>query len=469
MRTATQEKPKSATKRETNAGSNGRNNMRAHLEYTVGLFVIIAIIGLIWGISWLKAIDPLHPPQKVTVLFHDIAGLNNNAPVNVNGVRVGTVEKIALKGKGQVHVTLRIKTEEVTLPKGSRFTIQTLGLVGAKYIEITLPEIDPNQPPPDIKPDEIVSGEDPVRVELVINKIATKLNNVVGDISDEKAGSGLKEALEHSGEAVRHINEAAQKLNKNMDKWETTTDSLTQTSKKIGDAADQAKAMASNARAFFGNGSSTLHDIQFAAKDSRVAFQKVSKVLDNPALSGDLKETATQARQTAEAIQSTMQEINQTLKDTELRKELNEMLNKLSASTQNVRESVSAINKLASDGELKSDIRSTIHEARETVEEAKKLLSSVDTAKDIPGAIKNFKSASANMDMAAKQLNQVLGKRFMLFHLMFGRPGYVPDEKPKAVPTANAKKKEREPEVTPPATTTPVPTNAPAPGNSIQE
>lgn len=463
MRTATQEKPKNAATRETNAGSNGRNNMRAHLEYTVGLFVIIAIIGLVWGISWLKAIDPLHPPQKVTVKFHDIAGLNNNAPVNVNGVRVGTVEKISLKGKGSVHVTLRIKTEEVVLPKGSRFTIQTLGLVGAKYIEITLPEINPNQPPPDITPDEIVEGEDPVRVELVINKIATKLNNVVGEISDDKAGSGLKEALEHSGEAVRHINEAAQKLNKNMDKWDTTTESLTQTSKKIGDAADQAKAMASNAKAFFGNGSSTLHDIQFAAKDSRVAFQKASKVLDNPALSGDLKETATQARQTAEAIQSTMQEINQTLKDTELRKELNEMLNKLSSSTQNVRESVTAINKLATDGELKGDIRSTVHEARQTVEEARKLLNDADVANDLPGTIKNIKSAASSVDIAAKQLSQVLGKRFALFHLMFGGGGKpkVQEESARAVPTVNAKKKEKEPEVIPA-----VPTQNPTPSDN---
>ncbi len=449
MRTATKEKITKAPMRETNADSNGRNKMKAHLEYSVGLFVIIAIIGLIWGISWLKALDPLHPPQKVTVKFHDIAGLNNNAPVNVNGVRVGTVDKISLKGKGLVHVTLRIKTEEVTLPKGSRFTIQTLGLVGAKYIEITLPEIDPNQPPPDIKPDEIVDGEDPVRVELVINKIATKLNSVVGDTLDDKAGSGLKEALEHSGEAVRHINEAAQKLNKNMDKWSATTESLTETSRKIGDAADQAKAMASNARAFFGNGSSTLQDIKGAAKDSRVAFQKVSKVLDNPALSGDLKETATQARQTAEAIQSTMQEINQTLKDTELRKELNDMLNKLSASTQNIRESVTAINKLANDGELKTDIRDTVREAKETVEGARKLINEVDVAKDIPGAIKNFKNASANIDIAAKQLNQVLGKRFMLFHLMFGRPGYIPDAK-----SVNASKRE-----TPTSNATPAPTN----------
>lgn len=434
MRTATKEKTSQAPKRETNAASNGRNNMKAHLEYTVGLFVIIAIIGLIWGISWLKAIDPLHPPQKVTVKFHDIAGLANNAPVNVNGVRVGTVEKISLKGKGLVHVTLRIRTEEVVLPKGSRFTIQTLGLVGAKYIEISLPETNPNEPAPaDLTADEIVEGEDPVRVELVINKIATKLNNVVGEISDDnKAGNGLKEALEHSGEAVRNINEAAQKLNKNMDKWSSTTESLTVTSKKIGDAADQAREMASNAKSFFGTGASTLHDIRGAAKDSRVAFQKVSKALDNPALSGDLKETATQARQAAEAIQSTMGEINQTLKDTELRKELNDMLTKLGTSTQNIRESVSAINKLANDGELKGDIKDTVRDAKETVSQARKLLSDVDVAKDVPGAIKNFKNASANMDTAAKQLNQILGKRFMLMHLMFGRPGYIPDKAVKA-------------------------------------
>ncbi|MCA9801699.1 MAG: MCE family protein, partial [Cyanobacteria bacterium HKST-UBA02] len=74
--------------------------------------MIVAMIMLLYGWTWLKSFSILHPPQLITVQFHDIAGLANNAPVNINGVRVGTVDRIDLKGKGQVLVHLRIKTEE---------------------------------------------------------------------------------------------------------------------------------------------------------------------------------------------------------------------------------------------------------------------------------------------------------------------------------------------------------------------
>ncbi|MFX5510120.1 MlaD family protein, partial [Acinetobacter baumannii] len=64
---------------------------RPNLQMYVGFSFLIALILLLWGWSWLKNFTG-HPPQRFTVTFHDIAGLNTNAPVNINGVRVGIVE-----------------------------------------------------------------------------------------------------------------------------------------------------------------------------------------------------------------------------------------------------------------------------------------------------------------------------------------------------------------------------------------
>ncbi len=61
---------------------------KPNYEYRVGLFAVIALIILFWGWSWLKDFS-FHPPQRFKVQFHDIAGLTKNAPVQVNGVRVG--------------------------------------------------------------------------------------------------------------------------------------------------------------------------------------------------------------------------------------------------------------------------------------------------------------------------------------------------------------------------------------------
>lgn len=72
---------------------------KPNYEVRVGIFTILAVIILLYGWTWLKSFSPMHPPQLITVQFHDIAGLATNAPVNINGVRVGTVEQIELKGK----------------------------------------------------------------------------------------------------------------------------------------------------------------------------------------------------------------------------------------------------------------------------------------------------------------------------------------------------------------------------------
>ncbi|NJL72465.1 MAG: MCE family protein [Candidatus Competibacteraceae bacterium] len=216
-------------------------NSKPNLEIRVGLFFVIAMFMLTIGWSWLKGFSIAHPPQRFSVVFSDIAGLNNNAPVNINGVRVGTVEKIELlqpdsagksppsdlpkddlsrqsattqkeSTRAMVNCQLKINTEAVTIPSGSTITIQTQGLVGAKYIEITLPEFIPGKEVRAISAGETVRGQDPIRTELVLNRIATKLNDIVTSVGSEEVGVSLADALKHSGEAVSAFNQAPRSL-----------------------------------------------------------------------------------------------------------------------------------------------------------------------------------------------------------------------------------------------------------------
>src|SRR5688572_13869082 len=179
-------------------------------ELRVGMFTIIALVLLLWGWGWLKSISLFRQPQRFIVQFHDVAGLNKNATVNINGVRVGVIENIELKAKGQVLVYPRITAANVVVPQGSTMTIQTLGLVGAKYMEITLPETLPGQPPPPaLEATDLVIGKDPVRVELVINDVATSISVMIHDLR----GAGFQKRLKDS---MRNLNEATLKFNRGM-------------------------------------------------------------------------------------------------------------------------------------------------------------------------------------------------------------------------------------------------------------
>lgn len=408
----------------------GSSGPKPNYELRVGIFTLVAFLLLFYGWTWLKGFSLIHPPQMITVQFHDIAGLASNAPVNINGVRVGTVDQIDLKGRGQVLCHLRIKTEEVVVPQGSKFTIQTLGLVGAKYVEITLPEEKPDDAPlPPIDPNTIVLGDDPVRVELVLNKIATNVNRMITDLGDSDTQSSLKDAIKHSGETIRNINEAAGKLNKNMDKVATAADTFTDTSKKIADVAAKTSTLASNANTFFVRGSGTLGSVGELSTDLKRASGKINKMLDSGTMVQDLKETLAIARDAAGSIRGALKQFDDTMKDEPVKKDLLAALDKVEKSTNSIAVSMQAVNKLAGDQSLRSDVKEIVGNLKDSVNKLDTMIDQPGFKDDIRTTVRKVNSAAENVDGAAQQLRHALDQKGLLWKLMLGRPGHIPDGK----------------------------------------
>jgi phospholipid/cholesterol/gamma-HCH transport system substrate-binding protein len=382
---------------------------KPRFDQYVGFFTVIAMVLLLYGWSWLKGLSFLHPPQRFIVTFHDIAGLNTNAPVNINGVRVGVVEKISLKS-GIVDVALKINSEDAAVYKGSVYTIQTLGLVGAKYIEVKLPE-GTEASKELVKPEDIQTGVDPVRTELILNKIATNIGQIDFDAKAERIAAAA--------------------------------DSLSQTSKKFGDAAADTKAAAKNAKGFFGRGEESLDSfdnlandlrvnsktsfrrIDALADDWRVTSRKVNRLLDNPALSSDLKETAQKAKETSVNIQAAIHELTGVVGDKGTREDVITMLNKLNASTDNIKSSVERVGKLSDDQGVRSDVKKILADAKASMENLNKVLANKDLKDNLMGTSEKVRTAATHINFAALQMSQVLDKRAPLFHMMVGRPGHI--------------------------------------------
>lgn len=374
----------------------------------VGFVVVVAGTMLTYGWTWLKNITS-KPPQRFTVTFHDIAGLNTNAPVNINGVRVGVVEKIKLKD-GIVDVGLKINSEEAAVYKGSVYTIQTLGLVGAKYMEVKLPE-GTDATKELVTAADIQTGVDPVRTELILNKIATNIGQIDFDAKAER------------------IAQAA--------------DSLSQTSKKFGDAAADTKAAAKNAKGFFGRGEESLdtfdnlaNDLRINSKTSfrridaladdwRTTSRKVNRLLDNPALSSDLKETAQKAKETSVNIQAAIHELTGVVGDKGTREDVITMLNKLNVSTDNIKTAVERVGKLSDDQGVRSDVKQILSDAKESMTNLNKVLGNKDLKENLMGTSKEVRTAATHINFAALQMTQILDKRAPLLHMIGGRPGHI--------------------------------------------
>src|SRR6266550_8868783 len=72
--------------------------------------------------------------------FRNVAGLSRGAEVRVGGMHKGTVKDILLPAKADEAVTIVMKMERASravLRKDSVASIQTEGLVGDKYVELS--------------------------------------------------------------------------------------------------------------------------------------------------------------------------------------------------------------------------------------------------------------------------------------------------------------------------------------------
>jgi phospholipid/cholesterol/gamma-HCH transport system substrate-binding protein len=109
-------------------------------------FVVLAAIGiLVYGIPFLKN---SRSGEKVyfEVLFPQISNLSVGDPVKLNGVTMGRVEEMHLwqhQVKVQFHLQAYYKGADgkrhpIRVPKNSEVTVQNIGLMGERQIDITL-------------------------------------------------------------------------------------------------------------------------------------------------------------------------------------------------------------------------------------------------------------------------------------------------------------------------------------------
>lgn len=109
---------------------------RSRVNIAVGIFVVLGVLALgylsvrLGKVTIFSAGDYL-----ITADFPTIAGLKKGATVEIAGVSVGRVERIALVDY-QARVTMRIDAG-VKLQDDAIASIKTKGLIGEKYVRIS--------------------------------------------------------------------------------------------------------------------------------------------------------------------------------------------------------------------------------------------------------------------------------------------------------------------------------------------
>jgi phospholipid/cholesterol/gamma-HCH transport system substrate-binding protein len=112
--------------------------MKISKEFKIGIVVLLAIGGLIWGINFLKGYDIFSKKYVLYAVYPKIDGLIEANPLMVNGYKVGQVNKISLiKKDGVYNVLVKfLLTEDVKIPKKSTAKAVSSDLLGSKAVEI---------------------------------------------------------------------------------------------------------------------------------------------------------------------------------------------------------------------------------------------------------------------------------------------------------------------------------------------
>ncbi len=159
-------------------------------ELKVGIFMLIGIAILFLIVFSIGDINLMRVGYRINVLFNFAAGIGPSAPVRLAGVGVGQVEGIQIiydekekrpKAKLTAWIQNNAKIEE-----DSNVTINTLGLLGEKYLEI----FPGTAGKPIMKNGDTIIGHDPVTMEKVTENLATLSESAKIVVDRLKNGEG---------------------------------------------------------------------------------------------------------------------------------------------------------------------------------------------------------------------------------------------------------------------------------------
>lgn len=141
----------------------------SRMEIFVGIFLFVGFMALGWlalqlgEIPWLTG----SKTYQLSAEFNNISGVKEGADVQVAGVVVGKVRQLRLNAEHQALVIMQLDNQLV-VPVDSIASVKSQGIIGDKYIQITLGGGENAYKPGGV----IVDTESSVDLESLISKFA---------------------------------------------------------------------------------------------------------------------------------------------------------------------------------------------------------------------------------------------------------------------------------------------------------
>ncbi|MDO4435398.1 MAG: outer membrane lipid asymmetry maintenance protein MlaD [Cardiobacteriaceae bacterium] len=144
----------------------------------VGLFVLSALASLAFLGFQTSNLAGFRPERtfELKAYFRDVSGLSKSASVQLSGVQIGRIKTITLDPKRGYQALVWIELDrayENILPEDSTLEVLTSGLLGEKYLGITLGGADETLK----HQDEISFTGSSIVIEKLIQQVITQMSN----------------------------------------------------------------------------------------------------------------------------------------------------------------------------------------------------------------------------------------------------------------------------------------------------
>lgn len=109
------------------------------LEFIVGIFLVLGFLSFGWLALQLGEVSWLSSGRSYVIFaeFDNISGVKTGADVQVAGVVVGTVRDITLTDDDLARAALQVN-KSLKVPVDSIASVKSQGIIGDKYIQLTL-------------------------------------------------------------------------------------------------------------------------------------------------------------------------------------------------------------------------------------------------------------------------------------------------------------------------------------------
>ena len=192
---------------------------KSRLELAVGIFMIVGLGILVLFVFFIRDFQIIKPGYKFDVSFGFANGIKIGAPARLAGVDVGEVKNITIfydldARKTRIKILVWVR-EDIQIPADSKAWINTLGLLGEKYLEIFPGENYALL----VKANDTLPGQDPVPLEEITEqakKIVLKFDATLGSLNEVlgkiKTGEGTIGRFIYTDVVYKNLEEMTEDL-----------------------------------------------------------------------------------------------------------------------------------------------------------------------------------------------------------------------------------------------------------------